>query len=101
MHQHECAALADYITQSDDPLTMIVKTTPTPVQHHIMKHLNHHQGSMSKITATSWTVLCPAGQNTTGGRRPVSLIADQGALEGQDRSSPVCSDGANIGDKMD
>eukprot|EP00957_Ditylum_brightwellii_P129086 9846394-Ditylum_brightwellii.AAC.1 len=49
MHWHECAALVDYITQLDDPLTTIVKTTPTPIQHHIMKHLNHHLGAAPEL----------------------------------------------------
>eukprot|EP00957_Ditylum_brightwellii_P201940 15327898-Ditylum_brightwellii.AAC.1 len=46
-------------------------------------------------------ILCPAGQNTTGGCGPVNLLADQGALEGQDESGPVHSNGANIGNKSD
>eukprot|EP00957_Ditylum_brightwellii_P140142 10678904-Ditylum_brightwellii.AAC.1 len=50
MHWQECAALADYITQLDDPLTTIVKTTPTPIQCHIIKHLNHHLRAAPELT---------------------------------------------------
>eukprot|EP00957_Ditylum_brightwellii_P201785 15327227-Ditylum_brightwellii.AAC.1 len=43
---------------------------------------------------------CPAGQNTTSGCGPVSPVADQGTLEEQDGSDPVCGNGTSIGNKQ-
>eukprot|EP00957_Ditylum_brightwellii_P036896 2793940-Ditylum_brightwellii.AAC.2 len=84
---------------------------PHPIQHHVMKYLNHHQGSLPEITDAihlhklkqmllHGQLFVQQAKYTTGGCRPVNLLADQGALEGQGGSGPVCSDGANIGNKL-
>eukprot|EP00957_Ditylum_brightwellii_P044593 3381287-Ditylum_brightwellii.AAC.1 len=37
-HNCECASLAKYVIHSDDPLSQMVQTTPTPAQKFLMKY---------------------------------------------------------------
>eukprot|EP00957_Ditylum_brightwellii_P129989 9914228-Ditylum_brightwellii.AAC.1 len=109
MHWHKCATLADCITQSDDPLISIVKTTPTPIQCHIMKHLNHPLGAAPELTDT--VHLCKLKkmllhrQFFVQKAKIPQVDADWSTrwltkAQGQDKSGPVCGDGTNIGDKQ-
>eukprot|EP00957_Ditylum_brightwellii_P184996 14088216-Ditylum_brightwellii.AAC.1 len=36
-HNFECAALAQYVLHSNDPLTQMVQNTPTPTQKFLLK----------------------------------------------------------------